>query len=150
MKTKNLLALGIAALVAGCNQSSSNSSNDNNPAVAARAEASDKKGVEVEFSYDKKNEFVSSLKSEMRDIEREMDKLSAKIANSTEKARADLAPKMERLKDKAKSVDIQVKRAETADESTWNEVKAASRKALDDAKEGFREAREWTAEKIAP
>jgi predicted nucleic acid-binding Zn-ribbon protein len=108
------------------------------------------KKIEVEYSYKEKPQFVAKMKSELAEVNDEIKKLSEKIASSSEKAKEDAQPKLDRLKEKAKNLDGYVAKTEDATESTWDEVKSGSKKALEDVKEGFNDARAWVAEKIAP
>jgi hypothetical protein len=108
------------------------------------------KKIEIEYSYNEKPKFVARMKEELAEANSELRKLSEKIANSTEKAANDAKPKLERLKEKTQNLDAQIAKAESATESTWDDVKAGSQKALDETKETFNEARAWLSEKIAP
>jgi peptidoglycan hydrolase CwlO-like protein len=108
------------------------------------------KKVDVEFSYDKKPEFVAKLKSELANVNNEIKNLGDKIAASTEKAKTEAQPKLDQLKEQAKTLDVQIDKAENATAETWEEVKAGSKKALEDVKAGFNDARAWVSEKIAP
>jgi peptidoglycan hydrolase CwlO-like protein len=108
------------------------------------------KKVEVEYSYSQKDELVSKMKSQLADVNSEIKRLSEKVATSAGNAKDEAKPKLEALKEKAKNLDVYIDKAQNASESTWADVKDGSRKALDDAKQGFNEARAWLAEKIAP
>ena len=123
MNLKLLSFVMVALLGSACSES--------NKSVTVQADgkpASSEKGIEVEYSYAQKNDFVAKLKEELSDVNRELEEMKAK----------------------AKNLDVEVNRAENATESTWNDVKASSKKAFGDMKEGFRDARQWTADKIAP
>ena len=78
-----------------------------------------------------------------------MDQLSAKIEKANDTAKAEAKPKLRALREKADQLGKQVDAARNATESTWDSVKAGSRKAYDEF-EGFNEARQWVSDKIAP
>jgi hypothetical protein len=44
----------------------------------------------------------------------------------------------------------QLEEGRSATESTWNDVKAGTRKTYDVLKDGFQQSRQWVSEKIAP
>jgi hypothetical protein len=59
-------------------------------------------------------------------------------------------PKLQALRDQAALLEIQLQKVKDADETTWDDVKATSRKAFADLKSGFNSARQWMSDKIAP
>ena len=136
-----LMAVAVAGLVA-CSKTETTSQTEKG--------ADSSKKVDVEFSYDKKPEFVAKLKSELSEVNNEIKNLGDKIASSSEKAKADAQPKLDQLKEKAKNLDVHIDKAQNATAETWDDVKAGSKKALEEAKAGFNEARAWISEKIAP
>jgi len=134
-----LSALAAVALV-GCEKTETKSMTVSTP--------SGSKSVEVEYSYKEKPAFVEKLKSEASDLNAQMKELGNKMSNSTEAAREKLRPKMDALKEKSKNLDVQIDKAQNATESTWNDVKAGARNAFEDAKQSFRDAKDWTADKL--
>lgn len=54
------------------------------------------------------------------------------------------------LREKADPLGKQLDKARNATESTWDGVKAGSKKAYDELKEGFNQSRRWVSDKIAP
>jgi peptidoglycan hydrolase CwlO-like protein len=144
-KILNATLLSAALLAGACTKSE-------NTTVTSQTEkgtASSKK-VEVEYSYSQKDELVSKMKQQLADVNSEIKRLSEKVADSAGNAKEEAKPKLEALKEKAKNLDVYIDKAQNSTESTWADVKDGSRKALDDAKQGFNEARAWLAEKIAP
>jgi hypothetical protein len=135
---------GMAALLGGC------AKKETTTITSQTEQGGDSKKVEVEYSYSQKDELVSKMKQQLADVNDEMKRLSDKIANSAGNAKEEAKPKLEALKEKAKNLDVYIDKAQNATESTWGDVKDGSRKALDDAKRGFNEARAWLADKIAP
>ena len=112
------------------------------------ATPSGSKTVEVEYSYKEKPAFIAKLKDEAKDLNAQMKDLGDKMANSTEDAREKLRTKMDALKEKSKNLDVQIDKAQNATESTWNDVKAGAKNAFEDAKQSFRDAKNWTADKL--
>jgi hypothetical protein len=54
------------------------------------------------------------------------------------------------LRDQADKMNRQLDAARNATESTWDSVKASSKKAWDATKEDFQQARQWASDKLAP
>jgi hypothetical protein len=103
-----------------------------------------------DYSYAQKNEFVTKMQSQLAEINRDLAQLSIKIEKSSDAARAEAKPKFQALRDQADQLGKQLDDVKNATESTWDSVKAGSRKGYNELKDGFQEARQWVSEKIAP
>jgi ElaB/YqjD/DUF883 family membrane-anchored ribosome-binding protein len=79
-----------------------------------------------------------------------LDQLAAKIEKSSDAAKAEAKPKLQALREKADQLGKQLDEAKNATESTWDSVKAGSKKAYNELKDGFNQARQWVSDKIAP
>ena len=86
----------------------------------------------------------------MTTLNQDLDKLSAKIDNSSDAIKAEAKPKLQALRDQAAKLNQQLADAQNASESTWDSVKAGSQKACDAMEKSFTEARQWVSDKIAP
>jgi peptidoglycan hydrolase CwlO-like protein len=135
MKWNYLIAASVAALLltTACNQSSSNS--------ATGTASVSEKGVDVDVSYQKRDDWVAKMKREASDLNAEIDRL-AKDGSAEAKTKA------ETLKDKSKNLNVEIDKVQNATASTWEDVKASSSKAMDDAKSSFRDAKDWVARKL--
>jgi predicted nucleic acid-binding Zn-ribbon protein len=154
MRTCLLTLIAVGLLAAGGCSKSNQASLDVNAGTSASNESGSSKSkgpsVDVDYSYSQKNDYVAKLKSQMADINKQIDNLSDKVANASADARAQASPRLEALKAKARNLDVQIDKVQNASESTWDEVKMNSKKAFSDMKDGFRDARQWLSEKIAP
>jgi hypothetical protein len=45
-------------------------------------------------------------------------------------------------------LNVEIEKAQNATASTWEDVKSSSRRAMDDASAGFRDAKAWVGEKL--
>lgn len=133
---KIFLMVMMAAIAGGAGCSDSKKAT-----LEAEVKASDGGGVDVDYSYKEKDKFASKLKKELSEI-------NAEIERAGRDMKAEAKPRIEKLKDKARNLDVEIEKVENATEETWNDIKAGSRKAFEEIKAGFRDAREWTAEKI--
>jgi predicted nucleic acid-binding Zn-ribbon protein len=137
---KTLMAATLTALLltAACDKS-----------AGAKGDVSaNQSGVDVDVSYSDRSNFVSKMKSELNDVNGEIQRLSTKTSNATDNASAEAKSRLEALKDKSKDLNVQIEKVQNATESTWADVKASSQKAMDQAKDSLRSAKDWTAQKL--
>jgi hypothetical protein len=83
-------------------------------------------------------------------LNKELDKLSAKVESANESVKADARAKVQEIRGKVASLNERLDAVKGATESTWDDVKAGVKKAYDDVKDSFKQARQWLSEKIAP
>ena len=103
-----------------------------------------------DYAYAQRAEFVTEKQTQLADINRELDALSAKVEASGEVAKAEAKPKLQALRDQSAKLNKHLDEAKGATESTWDNVKSGTIKAYDDLKDGFTHARQWVSDKIAP
>ena len=133
MKWNGMIAAGVVALLltTACEKSSD---------AKATASVGDK-SVDVDVSYAKKDDWISKMKSQANDLSAEIQRLST---NGSEEAKS----KLETLKEKSKNLNVEIDKAQNSTESTWSDVKASSKKAMDEASDSFRDAKDWVARKL--
>jgi predicted nucleic acid-binding Zn-ribbon protein len=90
------------------------------------------------------------MREQLNRIDAELAELTSRLAKSTDAARANAQPKLEALRDKASALRKQLDTVETSTESSWNEVKVGVANGYEDLKDGFRQARQWVSDAIAP
>jgi hypothetical protein len=147
-KTFFLICLAVAAFAVGCKPSNERST----------AEQLDKLKTETkqaaqdlkDYTFAQKTEFTEKLKSQLAEINQDLDLLAAKIEKASDAAKAEAKPKLQALREKADELGKQLDEARNATEPTWENVKANSKKAFDEFKNGFNQARQWGSDKIAP
>lgn len=103
-----------------------------------------------DYTFAQKAEFTASMQSQLAAINKDLDALAAKIEKSSDAAKAEAKPKLEALRAKADHLNNQLDEAKNATESTWDSVKATSKKAYGELKDGFTQVRQWVSDKIAP
>lgn len=103
-----------------------------------------------DYAYAQKTEFVAKMQTQLDEINRDLDQLAAKIANSSDAAKAEAEPKIQALRDQTAKLTRQLDEAKSATESTWRDVESSFRKGYGELKDGFHQARQWVSEKIAP
>lgn len=148
MKYKNLLLafLALAAITAGCDKETTTSQKIEKLQIETKAAAQELK----DYTFAQKTEFTDKMRVQLAEINLELDQLAAKIEKSSDAAKAEARPKLQALREKADQLKKQLDEAGNATESTWETVKATSKKGYAELKEGFTQARQWMSEKIAP
>lgn len=142
------LTLFAAALMVGCDkpQTTSQQTDDVREKTAAAAQAV----KEQDYTYAQKAEYTEKMKTQLAEINKDLELLEAKIEKSSEAVRVEATPKLQALRQQAAKLNTHIDETQNATESTWESVKTTSRKAYDELKDGFTQARQWVSEKIAP
>jgi uncharacterized protein involved in exopolysaccharide biosynthesis len=150
MKQKTLLlsSIAVAALALGCDKPQTTSQQLDQLQQNTAAAAQDLQ--EKDYTYAQRAEFTATMKAQLAEINRDLDLLAAKIEKSSAAAKAEAQPKLQALRDNAAQLEKQLAEAGKATESTWDSVKASTKEAYADLKDGFNQARQWVGEKIAP
>jgi cytochrome c556 len=149
-----LTLLAVSAFAVGCEQSEKSES-ANREATAkqldkVKTETKEAAQEMKDYTYAQKTEFVDKMQAEMAGINRELDELAAKIDKASDTAKAEAKPKLQALREQAAKLNQQLDKAKSATESTWDDVKAGTKKAYGDLKDAFQQARQWVSDKIAP
>ena len=143
-----LSLLAITTLVVGCDKSKTTSQQIEEIKTETKAAVQDLK--EKDYTFAQKDEFTETMKRQLVAINQDLDALEAKIKNSSDAAKAEAESKLQALREKADQLSKQLDEAGNATESTWDSVKASSKKAYGDLKDGFNQSRQWVSDKIAP
>jgi DNA anti-recombination protein RmuC len=148
MKNKILTVtfLSVVAFTVGCNKEQTASQQLDKVQTETKEAAQDMK----EYTYAQKAEFVKAMEAQLTALNQDLDKLSAKIDNSSDEVKAEAKPKLQLLREQAAQLNKQLDSAKDATESTWDSVKAGTKEAYDSLVEGFKQARQWASDKIAP
>ena len=141
-----LALLSVAAFAVGCNKAETTSQKLDAVQEKTTTAAQDMK----DYTFAQKAEFVEKMQSQLAEINRDLDQLSAKIEKANDTAKAEAKPKLQALRDQADKLNQQLDTAKNATESTWDDVKTSTRKAYGSLKDGFNDARQWVSDKIAP
>ena len=141
-----MLPMAAAFLAVGCKQKET---------TTQQLDKARDKTVEVaqdikDYSFARKTEFVSLMKTELTDLNRDLDQLGALIASSSEAVKTEAQPKFAALRAQSALLGKQLDVAENATESTWDIVKSDSLKSYEATRQGFQQSRQWLADKIAP
>jgi len=140
------LLLGFTAVQLGCDQQTSTSKQIDKIEAKTASAAQDMK----DYTYAQKAEFTEKMQTQLAELNRDLDQLSAKIDASSDAVKADAKPKLQALRDQTAQLNKQLDEVRNATESTWDSVKNSFKKAYESSEDGFNQARQWVSEKIAP
>jgi chromosome segregation ATPase len=148
MKQKTLLAafLAAAAFTVGCDKPATSVQQLDRVQEKTTEAAQDMK----DYTYAQKAEFTQKMKSQLAEIDKDLDQLAAKIEKSSDAVKAEAQPKLQALRDQRAQLNKRLDEVQNATESTWDNVKATSKQAYGELKDGFNQARQWVSDKIAP
>jgi chromosome segregation ATPase len=148
MKLKSLMTviLPLVVLTVGCHKEPTAGEQIDKAKSETATAAQDMKT----YAFAQKAEFVTKMQGQLDALNKDLDKLSAKIDSSSDAVKADAKPKLQALRDQTSELTKRLDNVRNATESTWDSVKAASEKAFDSVKDGFQQARQWASDKIAP
>jgi len=135
-----------AAFVVGCEKQTTTTQEINKVEAKTEIAAQEIK----DYSYAQKAEYSAKMEADLAEINRDLDTLQMKIDNANEAVKAEAQPKLQALRQKAAELSKHLDGVKNSTESTWEDVKAGTKKAYGELKEGFTQARQWLSEKIAP
>jgi hypothetical protein len=148
MKNKQILItfLSAAGFVVGCDKEKTTAQQMETVKTETAQATQDMK----DYTYAQKDEFVKAMQAQLTALNQDLDKLAAKIDTASDATKAEAKPKLQALRDQAAKLNDQLAAAQNATESTWDSVKADSKKAYSSMANGVLEARQWVSDKIAP
>ena len=141
-----LICLAVVAFAAGCDKAGTAAQQLDKVEAKTAEAAQDMK----DYTYAQKDEFVAKMQAQLAVINKDLEQLETKISQSSDAVKAEAKPKLKALREKAAQLNKQLDEVRNATESTWNSVKAGSKKAYGELTDGFNQARQWVSEKIAP
>lgn len=151
--TTYLAALAILSLtLVGCKPANEKTSTELTEEKIARTEAAidDAKHDWDAYTYAQRSQFIASMEAELAAINRSIDELAILIDKSGAEAKAEATPRLNELRREADVLETNIEEAKSATASTWDSVKATTRKSYDSLKESFNDARQWMSDQMEP
>lgn len=103
-----------------------------------------------DYTFAEKDAFVQKLQADQDELNKELATLSVEISHASDQVKADADSKLKALRTQTDALNIYLDEAKQATETTWNDVKADSVKAYDDARQSFQNARQWLSQQVSP
>ncbi len=141
-----LIACLAAAVTSGCNKPETTAQKIDRAQDKVAEAAQDLK----DYTFAQKAEFVEKMEGQLLELNRDLDRLAAKVEKSNAAAKAEAQPKLQALREQTAKLNKQLDEVKNSSESTWSEVKAGFKKGYGEVKDGFSTARQWVSDKIAP
>ena len=141
-----LILVSAAVTVAACDRNHSTSEQLDRVQVKTADLAQDMR----DYTFAQKDEFVTKMRSQLSDLNRDLDELSAKVKNSTAAIKADAQPRIDALREQTAHLNKQLDEATNTTASDWDKFKLEVRRTHEASKEEFKHARQWLSDKIAP
>ena len=138
--------LSAAAFVVGCNKEQTTSQQLDKVQAETKQAAQDMK----DYTYAQKSEFVDTMQGQLAALNRDLDKLSAKVEGASDTVKSEAKPKLQALRDQSAALNKQLDEVKNATESTWDSVENGFKKAYDSSVDGLNQARQWVSDKVAP
>jgi len=143
-----IIAMATAAFAVGCTPANEESTAQQIEQV--KTETKDAAQDVKNYTFAQKAEFTEMMRTQLAEINQDMDQLAAKIEKSSDEVKAAAKPKLEALREQREHLNKLLEDAGNTTESTWESFKSGTSKAFDALKVGFKESRQWVSEKIAP
>jgi TolA-binding protein len=147
----------VAALAVGCTSTDRESADGSKQSESAAAQR-DRAKTETEeaaqamqdYAYAQKDEFVDEMRKELTEIQSELDSLSAKVESSSGVPKAEAKTQLDAVREKWTRAKKQLDQAESATDSTWDDVMDGYKKSYGELEDSIQKTRQWLSEKIEP
>jgi len=103
-----------------------------------------------DYAFTQKDEFVAGMKTQLSELNRTVDELSARVEKSADAIKAEAQPKIASLREQAARLNRQLESVQNSSATTWDGLKADTHKTFQAMKDGLAQMRQWVADKIAP
>ena len=176
MKKQYLLALvlGVAGLAVGCNKSANpdDSSSATNSSMSATQELQNikvdssnaweetKEGASnawasvklslqssANYTYDKKDAFVTDAQADLAVMDQKIKDMSDKVASSSDSVKADAQAKLQDLQTQRTALDKKLDDVKNSSEADWDSTKTAFINAYSDTKTSLKQDWQWLKDK---
>jgi archaellum component FlaC len=116
----------------------------------AKTETKEAARAMQDYAFAQKSELIDKMNKELTGIQEELDRLSTKVDNSSDTAKAEAKAKVDEVRGKYTRVKKQLDQAKNATESNWNEVKDGFKTSYGELKDSVDKTRQWLSDKIEP
>jgi D-ribose pyranose/furanose isomerase RbsD len=111
--------------------------------------ADDKESVQsaVDYTYDKKADFVAKANADLNTLDQKIQQLSDKAATASDSVKNEAQAKLQDLRDKRTELGKKLDAVKNASQADWNELKVGFQTSYDDAKTSLKQAWQWLNDK---
>jgi uncharacterized protein (DUF3084 family) len=148
-----------AALAPGCTATAKPTEGVQKPSARvatqgdkARTETHEAARAQQDYAYARRQELLDETNKELKRVQDDLDRLSAKVERSraAAKAKAEAKAKLEAVREKMAQAKKELEGSTRASESTWERLRGRMDKANGELRDAFDKTREWVSDKIKP
>ena len=129
MKHKKLVIslLTVAAFAVACTPSDDKSTQQQLGKVKQETKAAvqDMK----DYTFAQKSEFAEKMRSQLAEINKDLDQIAANIEKASDEVKADAKPRLQAMREQTARLNVQLDEVKNATEATWETVKSGTRNA---------------------
>jgi prefoldin subunit 5 len=116
-------------------------------ALSPKGENVKKKAVDTyvatkEYTIEQKNEFVTGLKSELSELDKDIAVMKTKAAAKTDEAGKEIKLQVESIEKKRAELNLKIDKLSSASKSAWTELRSGVQSAFKEMKTSFNKASE--------
>jgi hypothetical protein len=113
----------------------------------AWASAKNSMQLTTDYTYSQKDAFVAKMQGKLDALDKNIKKLSGKVANTGNATKAEAQAKLQDLRGKRAVLDKKLGEVKNATEATWNDVKNSFENSYDDLKNSLKQTWQWMSDK---
>jgi peptidoglycan hydrolase CwlO-like protein len=116
-------------------------------ALTPKGETVKKKAVETyvatkEYTIEQKNEFVTGLKTELNELDKDIAVLKNKASTKTDEASKEVKLQVKSLEEKRAELNLKIDKLSSASKAAWTELRSGVQSAFKEMKTSFNKASE--------
>jgi hypothetical protein len=102
----------------------------------------------ADYTYDKKDEFVTAAKADLKTMDEKIKALSDKVAQTSGSIKTDAQAKLQALQGERADLGKRLDSVENASQAGWDDAKAAFEKSYHATKNSLKQAWQWLNNKL--
>jgi ElaB/YqjD/DUF883 family membrane-anchored ribosome-binding protein len=103
----------------------------------------------VDYTYDKKDDFVAKASADLNMLDQKIQELSDKAATASDSVKNEAQTKLQDLRDKRTELGKKLDAVKNASQADWNEMKAGFQTSYDDVKTSLKQTWQWLTDKLS-
>jgi hypothetical protein len=118
-------------------------------ATNAWAEMKDSMSSAADYTYDKKEAYLTDATNDLAKLDQRIQDLSDRAATASDNVKADAQTKLQELRAKRAALDQKMDDVRNSTEANWNDVKTAFQTSYDDVKTSVKTTWQWLKDKMS-
>ncbi|HEY3931161.1 MAG TPA: hypothetical protein VGM58_02205 [Verrucomicrobiae bacterium] len=101
-----------------------------------------------DYTYDRKDDFVSSANADLNALDQKLQELSDKAANASDSVKAEAQTKIQDLRTQRAALNTKLDNVKNATEANWDDARNDFNNAYEDLKNSLKQMWQWLDDKI--